>query len=76
MPRRVVHRSLRRSIDGWLGTLSQIMGLIGLAYELAIDKLRNPTALMVFGGLAGLPDIWKWTSTVRRRDTDSDSEGE
>lgn len=52
-------QSLRQSIDNWTLTVSRLMGLAGLGYELVLDHLQNPTALVVFGGLAGLREIWE-----------------
>lgn len=54
---------MRRSIDTWLPTLNSLLGLliraigaIGLVCEIFVDHFRNPTAIVVFGGIAGGQD--------------------
>lgn len=62
-------QSLRQSIDNWTLTVSRLMGLAGLGYELVLDHLQNPTALVVFGGLAGLREIWEIHKSTQPGDT-------
>lgn len=50
------------TFDLWIGRLVRLVGIAGLLYELIGDHVANPTALVVFGGLATGPDIlsyWK-----------------
>lgn len=68
MRARSQERSLRQSIDDWTLTVSRLMGLAGLGYELILDHLKNPTALVVFGGLAGLREIWEIHKSTRPGD--------
>lgn len=42
-----------------------MFGLAGLAYETFVDKLRNPTALLVFGALATAKDVLQYRQIVK-----------
>lgn len=42
-----------------------LIGVGGLIYETLIDHLHNPTALVVFGGLIGLPDVIGYRQMVK-----------
>lgn len=53
-------------LSGWLTLLIRAVAAIGLAYETFIDHLKNPTALVVFGGLAGLPDVLGYRASVKQ----------
>ena len=55
----------RAIIEEWLSTLLRIIGAVGLIYETVIDEFKTPTALIVFGGLAGLPDILGYRQSIR-----------
>jgi hypothetical protein len=58
--------SLQRTLSGWLALLTRAVGVVGLLYEILVDKLRNPTALVVFGGLSGLPDVLGYRASVKQ----------
>lgn len=58
--------NLQRSLSGWLALLTRFVGIGGLIYEIVVDHLRNPTALVVFGGLSGLPDVLGYRSSVKQ----------
>lgn len=58
---------LNRQIKEILSTAAQFVGVVGLIYEMVIDKFKHPEALGVFGGLAGMPDILGLTATAKRR---------
>lgn len=65
---------VRQRIDSWLpvlnrllSTICRIIGAVGLVYEIFLDHLREPTALVVFGGLAGLPDVLGIGSSRREK---------
>jgi len=47
------------------GVINRIIGYLGLIYEVVVDKLRTPTALIIFGGLAGLPDVLGFRQSMR-----------
>lgn len=57
---------LQRELSSWLALITRAVATGGLIYEIAIDQLRNPTALVVFGGLAGLPDVLNYRQTVKQ----------
>lgn len=57
---------MKRELSGWLTLVIRALAALGLAYETLIDHLRNPTALVVFGGLAGLPDVLGYRATVKK----------
>jgi hypothetical protein len=57
---------LQRTLSGWLALLIRLVATAGLIYEIAIDQLKNPTALVVFGGLAGLPDVLGFRASVKQ----------
>lgn len=54
-----------RTLDQWLTLIIRVVAVAGLLYEILADHLHNPTAIVVFGGLAGLPDVLSYRSTVR-----------
>lgn len=56
----------RPELSGWLTLVIRCISALGLGYEILIDHLQNPTALVVFGGLAGLPDILGYRATVKQ----------
>lgn len=58
--------NIQRTLNVWLAFLTRILGFIGLVYELFVDKLHNPTALVVFGGLLGLPDVLGYRASVKK----------
>lgn len=45
--------------------LKYLVGGGGLVWETVIDHLRNPTAFIVFGGIAGLTDVLGYAADVR-----------
>lgn len=55
-------------LDGWISRLVRLMGIVGVGYEMFVDKLRNPTALLVFGGLATAKDVLQYRQIVKRQD--------
>lgn len=55
-------------LDGWISLLVRIMGIVGLVYETFVDQLRNPTALLVFGGLATAKDVLQYRQIIKRQD--------
>jgi hypothetical protein len=57
---------LQRTLAGWLALLTRTVAVGGLVFEIAVDRLSNPTALVVFGGLAGLPDVLGYRATVKQ----------
>lgn len=59
--------SLQRTVSGWLALATRAVATGGLIYEVLVDKLRNPTALVVFGGLAGMPDVLNYRERERDR---------
>lgn len=52
-------------MDGWISTATRLAGLVGLGYETFIDKLKNPTALLVFGALATAKDVLQYRQIVK-----------
>jgi hypothetical protein len=67
----------QRELSGWLTLLIRTIAAGGLVFETLVDKLRNPTALVVFGGLAGLPDVLGYRAAVKReieREVERDEE--
>jgi hypothetical protein len=65
---------LNRSVNAWLSTLSRMVGIAGLIYEVVVDRFRHPEALGIFGGLAGLPDVLGLTASLRRQRREQDDE--
>ncbi len=59
--------NLERSLSRWLALLTRLVATGGLVYEILVDHLANPTALVVFGGLVGLPDVLGYRSAVRQQ---------
>ena len=57
---------LRSELSAWLTLAVRVIAAGGLGYEILVDHLRNPTALVVFGGLAGLPDVLNYRASVKR----------
>ena len=55
----------RKTLEEWLGTATRFLGILGLIYEVLVDHLKTPTALVVFGGLAGSPDVLAYWLSVR-----------
>lgn len=57
-----------QATEWWLKQIMRFgIGGGGLVYEVLIDKLRNPTALVIFGGLAGLPDVIGYRAEVKKQ---------
>lgn len=54
--------------------LCYVVGGGGLIYEVLVDHLRNPTALVVFGGIAGVPEVLGYRRNGRRREREDDEE--
>jgi hypothetical protein len=54
------------ALSGWLTLVIRAIAAGGLVFETLVDHLRNPTALVVFGGLAGLPDVLGYRTAVKR----------
>ncbi len=48
---------LRRAIDSWVGTLTQVIGLIILLYAVFIDKFKNPALLPAATGILFLKTV-------------------
>lgn len=46
-------------------TLRYLIGGGGLVWCVAVDKLKNPTALVIFGGIAGIPDVLGYRAAVK-----------
>ena len=57
----------RRNLEEWISTTIRVVGILGLGYEVLVDHLKTPTALVVFGGLAGLPDVLGYRQSVREQ---------
>lgn len=66
--------SLRGLVDGWTSTLTRWMGLVGIGYEMFVDKLRNPTALVVFGALATAKDVLQYRQIVKEARSEEEDE--
>lgn len=47
-------RKLKRTLDEWWPTLANYSGWGLMVFEIAVDKLANPSALVLAGGLMGL----------------------
>jgi hypothetical protein len=48
---------LRRIIDSWVGTLTQVIGVIILMYAVLIDRFRNPALLPAATGILFLKTV-------------------
>lgn len=48
---------LRRAIDSWVGTLTQVIGLLILLYAILIDRFKNPALLPGATGLIFLKAV-------------------
>lgn len=48
---------LRRAVDSWVGTLTQVIGLFILIYAIVIDKFQNPALLPGATGLIFLKTV-------------------
>lgn len=48
---------LRRAVDSWVGTMTQVIGLFILIYAIAIDKFQNPALLPGATGLIFLKTV-------------------
>lgn len=64
-PQRRRPDALQVFVDGWISTATRMFGLAGLGYETFVDKLRNPTALLVFGALATAKDVLQYRQIVK-----------
>lgn len=47
----------RDQVNAWLSTLARAVGIAAVVYEVIGDKFKHPEALVIFGALAGAPDI-------------------
>jgi hypothetical protein len=56
---------MRDAASFWLSWATRLIAATGLSFETFIDHLRNPTALVVFGGLAGLPDVLGYRAQLK-----------
>lgn len=56
---------LQAGLEGWISTGTRLAGLVGLGYETFVDKLKNPTALLVFGALATAKDVLQYRQIVK-----------
>lgn len=68
--------SLQNFVDGWISTATRVAGLIGLGYETFVDKLKNPTALLVFGALATAKDVLQYRQIVKEGSLEPPTEDE
>jgi hypothetical protein len=57
---------MRDAATFWLNWAIRLIAAGGLLFEILLDHLKNPTALVVFGGLAGLPDVLNYRTHVKR----------
>jgi hypothetical protein len=48
---------LRRTIDSWVGTLTQVIGVLILLYAILIDRFKNPALLPGATGLIFLKTV-------------------
>lgn len=46
--------------------LRYLIGGGGLIWEILVDRLTHPEALVVFGGLAGIPDVLGYRAVIKR----------
>lgn len=56
---------MQRKLTEWTNVLTRVIAAGGLIYEILVDHLKNPTALVVFGGLAGLPDVLGYRAKIK-----------
>lgn len=56
----------QQEMSAWLKLIIRAIAALGLAWEIIGDGLKNPTALIVFGGLAGLPDVINYRAQVKQ----------
>ena len=49
----------------WIAQVVRLIGILGLLVEIFVDHLKNPTALVVFGGLAEGPDLFGYWARMR-----------
>jgi uncharacterized membrane protein len=47
----------RRAIDSWVGTLTQVIGVIILLYAVFIDQFKNPALLPAATGILFLKTV-------------------
>jgi|HubBroStandDraft_5_1064220.scaffolds.fasta_scaffold1361612_1 hypothetical protein len=57
----------RRTLEEWISTFVRIVGIIGVLYEIFARNLENPTAIIVLGGLAGLPDVLGYRQSIKQQ---------
>lgn len=57
----------RRTLEEWISTTTRIVGIIGILYEIFAKHLENPTAIIVLGGLAGLPDVLGYRHSIKQQ---------
>ena len=48
-----------------ISRMVRVVGILGLLYEIFLDRLANPTALVVFSGLAEGPDLFSYWTRLR-----------
>jgi hypothetical protein len=49
--------SFRDQVNAWLSTITRVVGIGAVVWEVLVDRLKHPEALVIFGTLAGAPDI-------------------
>lgn len=60
----------------WLDLiLKYVVGGGGCIYEALVDKLQHPTALVVFGGIAGLTNVLEYHIATRQELKNERSKG-
>ena len=57
----------RRTVEEWISSVTRIVGIIGILYEIFVNHLENPTAIVVLGGLAGLPDVLGYRRSIKQQ---------
>lgn len=55
-----------KPFDVMTSRLVRWIGILGLLYEIFLDHVRNPTALVVFGGLSEGPALLRYWSASRQ----------
>jgi ribose/xylose/arabinose/galactoside ABC-type transport system permease subunit len=48
----------RNSIQGWLFLAIQVLGVLGLAYGVLVDRFRNPAIIPTATGLVMFPKVY------------------
>lgn len=47
----------RRAVDSWVGTMTQVIGLLILIYAIVVDRFQNPALLPGATGLIFLKTV-------------------